>query len=85
MATFYTLVIICITLGTLHLAYSDVGFSYCSDGYIYYFDFTGDDVLYIGYHMCNIKNSTPGPSCSKLTMSLVNDSLKSTSSDTQIC
>ena len=30
---------------------------------------------------CNI----PGPSCSKLTMSLVNDSLKFTSSDMQIC
>ena len=28
---------------------------------------------------------TSGPSCSKLTMSLVNDSLKFTSSDTQIC
>ena len=27
----------------------------------------------------------PGPSCSKLTMSLVNDWLKFTSSDTQIC
>ena len=27
----------------------------------------------------------PGPSCSKLTTSLVNDSLKFTSSDTQIC
>ena len=27
----------------------------------------------------------PGPSRSKLTMSLVNDSLKFTSSDTQIC
>ena len=26
-----------------------------------------------------------GPSCSKLTMSLVNDSLKFRSSDTQIC
>ena len=26
-----------------------------------------------------------GPSCSKLTMSLVNDSLKFTSSDTQLC
>ena len=26
-----------------------------------------------------------GPACSKLTMSLVNDSLKFTSSDTQIC
>ena len=26
-----------------------------------------------------------GPSCSKLTMSLVNDSLKFKSSDTQIC
>ena len=30
-------------------------------------------------------NNTPGPGCSKLTMSLVNDSLKFTSSDTQIC
>ena len=29
--------------------------------------------------------SKPGPSCSKLTTSLVNDSLKFTSSDTQIC
>ena len=28
---------------------------------------------------------TPGPSCSKLTTSLVNDSLKCTSSDMQIC
>ena len=27
----------------------------------------------------------PGPSCSKLTTSLVNDSLEFTSSDTQIC
>ena len=30
-------------------------------------------------------NNRSGPSCSKLTMSLVNDSLKFTSSDTQIC
>ena len=30
-------------------------------------------------------SSVSGPSCSKLTMSLVNDSLKFTSSDTQIC
>ena len=30
-------------------------------------------------------NNSTGPSCSKLTMSLVNDSLKFTSSDTQIC
>ena len=29
--------------------------------------------------------NTPGPSSSKITMSLVNDSLKFTSSDTQIC
>ena len=28
---------------------------------------------------------SPGPSCSKLTTSLVNDSLKCTSSDMQIC
>ena len=31
------------------------------------------------------KNKQPGPSCSKLTMSLVNNLLKFTSSDTQIC
>ena len=31
------------------------------------------------------KINTFGPSCSKLTMSLVNDSLKFTSSDTQTC
>ena len=30
-------------------------------------------------------NTTSGPSCSKLTMSLLNDLLKFTSSDTQIC
>ena len=30
------------------------------------------------------KKGNPGPSCSKLTTSLVNDSLKFTSSDTQI-
>ena len=28
---------------------------------------------------------SPGPSCSKLTMSLVNDLLKFTSNDMQIC
>ena len=33
-------------------------------------------------HICI---SISGPSCSKLTMSLVNDSLKFTLSDTQIC
>ena len=31
------------------------------------------------------RTSLSGPSCSKLTTSLVNDSLKFTSSDTQIC
>ena len=31
------------------------------------------------------KSVSPGPSCSKLTMSLVNDSLKFTLSDTKIC
>ena len=31
------------------------------------------------------KNNLPGPSCSKLMTLLVNDSLKFTSSDTQIC
>ena len=33
----------------------------------------------------SIKTLKTGPSCSKLTTSLVNDSLKFTSSDTQIC
>ena len=32
-----------------------------------------------------VQIETTGPSCSKLTMSLVNDSLKFTSSDMQIC
>ena len=41
-------------------------------------------------HMKKAKKKKPaskqsGPSCSKLTMSLANDSLKFTSSDTQIC
>ena len=35
--------------------------------------------------LCVITFYTSGLSCSKLTMSLVNDSLKFTSSDTQIC
>ena len=34
------------------------------------------------YNLACVK---PVPSCSKLTMSLVNDSLKFTSSDMQIC
>ena len=34
---------------------------------------------------CLNEEQRPGLSCSKLTMSLVNDSLKFTSSDTQIC
>ena len=35
---------------------------------------------------CNtMRGKKSGPSCSKLTMSLVNDLLKFTSSDTQIC
>ena len=33
----------------------------------------------------NVNTLATGPSCSKLTMSLVNDSLKFASSDTQIC
>ena len=35
--------------------------------------------------LSNVCSGKSGPSCSKLTMSLVNDSLKFTSSDTQIC
>ena len=37
------------------------------------------------YTMYDAQNKESGPSCSKLTTSLVNDSLKFTSSDTQIC
>ena len=36
-------------------------------------------------NLFSMSTSTSGPSCSKLTMSLVNDSLKFTSSYTQIC
>ena len=38
-------------------------------------------------HFCFALNGSyiTGPSCSKLTMSLVNDSLKFTSSNMQIC
>ena len=39
------------------------------------------DIFYHG----EIRKKTSGPSSSKLTMSLVNDYLKFTSSDTQIC
>ena len=34
--------------------------------------------------LCSVNVAIPGPSCSKLTMSLVNDSLKFTLSDTRI-
>ena len=33
----------------------------------------------------DLRRKKSGPGCSKLTTSLVNDSLKFTSSDTQIC
>ena len=39
----------------------------------------------IGCVSISLTFKSSGPSCSKLTMSLVNDSLKFTSSDTQIC
>ena len=45
-------------------------------------------IYVLGYFLCipYLRGLyTPGPSCSKLTMSLVNDSLKFTLSDTQIC
>ena len=41
--------------------------------------------LYYALSSAEIFTQHSGPSCSKLTMSLVNDSLKFTSSDTQIC
>ena len=40
--------------------------------------------LEYNYKLTDLKHYQPGPSCSKLTMSLVNDSLKFTLSDTQI-
>ena len=36
-------------------------------------------------NICLMKQYNPGPSCSKLMTSLVNESLKFTPSDTQIC
>ena len=46
-------------------------------------DSKGDLFKFKGYKSKELK--CPGPSCSKLTTSLVNDSLKFTSSDMQIC
>ena len=43
------------------------------------------EVLLCIFLWSNKKKYFPGPSCSKLTTSLVNDSLKFTSSDMQIC
>ena len=42
-------------------------------------------MYYLEYWIKQVKTWKPGPICSKLTMSLVNDSLKFTSSDTQMC
>ena len=42
-------------------------------------------VLFLSRYVMSTQEQIPGPSCSKLTMSLVNNSLKFTSSDTQIC
>ena len=39
----------------------------------------------LSWSMWNVAREGPGPSCSKLTTSLVNDSLKFTPSDMQIC
>ena len=44
-----------------------------------------ENFILCGVEHENINTLGTGPSCSKLTMSLVNDSLKFTSSDTQIC
>ena len=38
-----------------------------------------------GWRVVKLQHNQSGPSCSKLTTSLVNDSFKFTSSDTQIC
>ena len=46
------------------------------------------DQWYLPYFILaprSTKTRRPGPSCSKLTMSLANNSLKFTSSDMQIC
>ena len=42
-------------------------------------------LLYTSFWEALQMENSSGPSCSKLTMSLVNDSLKFTSSDIQIC
>ena len=52
-----------------------------SDMFMFKLDFQGKG----SYSSWIKKQRNPGPSCSKLTTSLVNDSLKFTSSDTQIC
>ena len=44
----------------------------------------GNSVCNVLHHSYTLHSKTSGPSCSKLTTSLVNDSLKFTSSDTQI-
>ena len=43
------------------------------------------ELLYCDASMFSRIQKCPGPSCSKLMTSLANDSLKFTSSDTQIC
>ena len=50
-----------------------------------YTAFTLNVLTYKHLTILVLKFKCPGPSCSKLTMSLVNDSLKFTSNDTQIC
>ena len=59
-----------------------------ADGF--FFDFFSKNGLDISCEIIfqgdsSLEISSLGPSCSKLTTSLVNDSLKFTSSDTQIC
>ena len=52
--------------------------------YIYYI-YILQNFVHIWKNTIGSTKHTSGPSCSKLTTSLVNDSLKFTSSDTQIC
>ena len=50
-----------------------------------YTDMSKQEVVLPDKTKVRLATTLPGPSCLKLTTSLVNDSLKFTSSDTQIC
>ena len=51
----------------------------------FFWETTQSDPQGLSLNTNTIKKNISGPSCSKLTASLVNDSLKFTSSDMQVC